>query len=325
MNRKKILGFLILIVVITSSVLLGCSKEFNRMSSDNEELMMPEDYIKVGEKHNQGLEAAFLSLREFYQQQSRSMSDSVRLSAKDCFAIMEDGFKQYCNSEGIDWELYLGGEKSNNARTRTVDMVGSPAFDYIDRIKQILLEGEKSPKQLLSKLNALNKEAQLNLSESDANAVYAGTSTCYYSYLYWKENYMKWILALNHPQLLLQFDDETLNAFVIKGDRLIPPVQSRGWWEDAWSSIGETWDSISESVSDWWNEGGAEVVAADAGDAVAGAIGGAIAGSAAGGAGAGPGAVMGAVAGGCTGSISAAISLWIQGNNNGEKNEENIN
>ena len=323
MNRKKILGFLILIVVITSSVLLGCSKEFNGMSPDNKELMMPEDYIEVGEKHNQGLEAAFLSLRKFYQQQSRSMSDSVQLSGKDCFAIMEDGLKQYCKSEGIDWELSLGGKKSNNTRARSVDMVDSPAFDYIDKIKQILLEGEKSPEQLLSKLNVLNKEAQLNLSESDANAVYAGTSTCYYSYLYWTENYMKWILAMNHPQLLLQFDDETLNAFVVKGDKLIPPVQSRGWWEDAWSSIGETWDSISEAVSDWWHDGGAEVVAADAGGAVAGALEGAIKGSVIGGVGAGPGAIMGAVAEGCTASISIAISSWIQGHFNDENNEEN--
>jgi integrase len=76
---------------------------------------------------------------------------------------------------------------------------GKYSFPISDELKKDLDQYIQIRQYLLAKLNVLNIEAKENLSENDAMAVYAGTSTCYYSYLYWKENYMKWKIALNKP------------------------------------------------------------------------------------------------------------------------------
>ena len=48
----------------------------------------------------------------------------------------------------------------------------------------------------------------------------------------------------------------------------------KGWWEDTWNSIGETWDDICDTVTEEWEESGLEdIVLADAGEATVGARG----------------------------------------------------
>lgn len=67
---------------------------------------------------------------------------------------------------------------------------------------------------------------------------------------------MKWFIILNQPNLVKEFSDEELNCFMLNEGKLAAPTQTRGWWDDAWSSVGETWDSTKDYVSDWWNYGG---------------------------------------------------------------------
>lgn len=152
-------------------------------------------------------------------------------------------------------------------------------------------------------MNILNREAEQCLSEEDAAIVYAGTSTCYYSYLYWRENYMKWKIALKRPDMLNRFNDEMLNAFVIRKGRLVPPAQTRGIWD----SISETIDDVIDSVEDWYDESGKDIVKEDTKGAVSGAVSGAVTGSMAGGVGALPGAGVGAASGGISSSVAEII------------------
>lgn len=70
-------------------------------------------------------------------------------------------------------------------------------------------------------MNKINEEATRKLSVTDAVAVYTGTNTRCNSYIYWKENFMKWILILNKPELVNKFSDEELNHFTIKNKRLL--------------------------------------------------------------------------------------------------------
>ena len=70
-------------------------------------------------------------------------------------------------------------------------------------------------------MNKINEEATRKLSVTDTVAVYTGTNTRCNSYIYWKENFMKWILILNKPELVNKFSDEELNHFTIKNKRLL--------------------------------------------------------------------------------------------------------
>jgi hypothetical protein len=302
------------VAVVTVSSCSSDSDFFGQDGMEENTLLMPDEFKEIGVKHNEGLEASFLSLRQYYQIKTRSVDNHIPLSQKQYIDIMNKGFMQFCYDEGFDTITIVSLiNNKNNIATKGVHTDNSQASMYINRIKKILSKDIKSEEYLLAKLNVLNIEAKENLSENDAMAVYAGTSTCYYSYLYWKENYMKWKIALNKPELLLQYDDKTLNAFTIRDNNFVYPIKTKSWWESAWAPIGETWDNIRGAVSKWWNEeGGKEVVGTDAGDAVAGALAGAmVGGSFTAGAGTSVGAIMGGVSAGCAGSISEAVNLWI--------------
>ena len=154
---------------------------------------------------------------------------------------------------------------------------------------------EMSSSELIDELNAVNNMALVQLSDtSKIHAVFSGTATCYSSYNYWKENHKKWIIALNYPELLDEYTDEELNALVPGEYGFVLP-----WTK---SKISELWQKVKDTVSDWWNNGGKEIVYADGRGAAIGAMAGAMVG----GAGAGPGAV----AGGASASISEAIDQW---------------
>lgn len=254
-----------------------------------ETLNIPEQYTVIGEMHNKGVEAGFKVLREYYEKQANTRSaqkDSViKLSKEECLKIACDGLTDFASKNLDNYsEIMSQISSAKNGYTRAANEISmsSQVAKYVERINKVLADEPENVESLIKGLNAINNDAAKELSEAELIAVYAGTSTCYKSFLYWKENYKKWILLLNNPELLENFTDEQLNKFTVKNGKLVSPVQTRGWWDDAWSSISETWDGTTDYVSDWWNNGGGkEVVAADAGDAVVGAVGGAMAGASA--------------------------------------------
>ena len=306
-------------IIVLSLFLFGCQKSFediNISDINNNRLLMPDECEKIGIIHNEGLEAYFEDIREIYAVKTKSGEPIAKLSKSRLLALAEKSVGEFC-STNIDGYTSESFSKFNYSATRSASNGQSDVIlPYLQKIKIALKKTPASPDELLYKLNIINEEARLNLSEIDAIAVYAGTSTCYNSYIYWKKNYIKWYIAFNKPSLLAEYSDAEMNEFKVIDGEIVKPTkkQTRGWWDDAWSSVGETWDGVSDSTSDWWNHGGGkQVVGADAGGAVAGAMGGAIAGSAAGGVGAGPGAIAGGLGGGVYESIDTAISEWIQG------------
>lgn len=321
--KKYIYSFIS--TVLMSVLFIGCSSDnelYGGVTGMEEETLVevvepfnvPEKYQVIGEMHNQGLEAGFAAIRAHYAEQASTRTaeaDSVlKLSKEECLAIACAGLTDFAskNIEGYsEFVSQMFPEGTLQTRAASESAMNPQVAKYVERIEDVLADEPGNDELLIRELNAINNDAVKELSETDLIAVYAGTSTCYNSYLYWKENHKKWILMLNRPELLAEFTDEQLNSFIVKNGELVPPVQTKGWWEDAWNSVSEAWDSTTDYVSDWWNNGGKEVVTSDAGGAAAGAIEGAIFGSTAGGAGAVPGAVTGAITGGAKESIIEAI------------------
>jgi hypothetical protein len=316
MIMKKLI-YALCVALCSGMCMLSCSDD-NYSEGGPEQsgknLEMPEKYKVIGKRHNEGLAAAFSALRKYYKVETRADGEVRKLSKEECLALMEDALQKYCVSKGCDNIELLDLSLVDGAKTRSVIEMKPEVKVLVDKMMNEILNKERTPKQMVDVLNDINKEADATLSEEDAIAVYAGTSTCYYSYLYWKENHMKWIIALNNPELLGQYEDEILNSFNIHKGELVfsSSADTRGWWDDAWGAIGETWDSGSEAVSNWWNYGGGkEVVAEDGAGAVGGAVSGGIAGSTAGGIGAVPGAGYGALAGGAGASVAQALRQWL--------------
>lgn len=297
--------------------MVGCSNDNDPEGipeQSGKNLEMPEKYKIIGKRHNEGLAVAFTALREHYEVETRAGGEIQKLSKEECLVLMEGALQKYCASKGCDDIELSKLSLVDGVKTRSMIEMKLGVKVLVDKMMTEILDKERTPKQMVDVLNDINREAATTLCEEDAIAVYAGTSTCYYSYLYWKENHMKWIIALNNPELLGQYEDGVLNSFNIHRGELVPPssADTRGWWDDAWGAIGETWDSGSEAVSNWWNYGGGkEVVAEDGAGAVGGAISGGIAGSALGGAGAAPGAGYGALAGGAGASVAQALREWL--------------
>lgn len=316
MKKNVFISCSTLIVGIGLFFACTMNEDLGEKKTQVENLMMPKEYAEIGEKHNEGLEAAFNEFRKYHQVQKRSGQATRKLSQDECLAVMGKGLDRYLRKEGYEPDaVQTRAIKSENTVTAKKDYASALTPEvkpFMDKIRKALDDKDLNAEKLLAKLNAINIEAQSTLSETDLIAVYAGTSTCYNSYLYWKENYKKWVIGMNQPELLSAYDDQTLNAFTAKDGKLVPPIMKRDWWDDAWSSVGETWDDISDTVSDWWEDSGAkDVVTTDAGEAVSGALDGAITGKKTGGnAGAKIGAIVGAIGQGGYGSISEAIQQW---------------
>ena len=317
--------------VLMTVLFIGCSSDnelYGGVTGMEEEgpveavepFNVPEKYQVIGEMHNQGLEAGFAAIRAHYAEQASTRTaenDSVlKLSKEECLEIAYAGLTDFAskNIEGYsEFVSQMSPEGTLQTRAASESSMSPQVAKYVERIEDVLADEPENDESLIRELNAINDDAAKELSETDLIAVYAGTSTCYNSYLYWKENHKKWILMLNRPELLAEFTDEQLNSFIVKNGELVPPVQTKGWLDDAWSSVSETWDSATDYVSDWWNNGGGkEVVAADAGSAVEGAIEGAlIGGAASGGSGTGLGAIVGGIGIGAAASIDSAVQEWI--------------
>lgn len=312
-------GVAIIPVIIATIFILSSCQKWNDDYSRSQLLNIPEKYRVIGEKHNEGLDFAFKAIKSHYAEVvTRNGGSKLNAMSKDNLlalgkqAAIDFSTKNTSNVPTNFCKDIIN--KSGGITTRSTNSTVNPKIGiYIQKIEDVLKNEPKSPEDLIDKLNKINEHASQNLSDQDAIAVYAGTVTCYNSYIYWKENFMKWVIAIKYPELLAQYSDDELNSFqFIDGKLMSPRVATKSWWEDAWSSVGETWDSVKNSTSDWWNNGGGKIiVAADAGGAVMGAIDGAIKGAIIGGVGAGPGAIAGGITDGCRASIATSIATWI--------------
>jgi hypothetical protein len=311
-KKNKILNVSIVLVI---SVLIGiglqsCSeKEFDSSAPKN----IFESYHKIGVKHNEGLEYFFKDIRTFHAVKLKS-GDQANLNKTDYLFMAKQSVIDFCNkNENFNTSQLC--EKLLNSAWKRPFLKSNDAVSISSDIKELLEEletviakdgGNKNLTNFQRDLEVINQKAKNRLSETDAIAIYAATSTAFSSYQYWKKNHVKWTIALNYPESLELYSDDELNRISVKnGSLTVPNIRLKNWWD-------ETWGSFSDSVSDWWNNGGRDVVASDAGGAAVGAIGGAIIGAGAGGVGAGPAAVAGGISTGCYSSIQETIEQWIR-------------
>lgn len=282
--KRKILLVLGLVLAGTLSFLISCSDSNDVSSSNSVKLNIPESCKIIGIKHNEALEAAFQSLRLYYTQQSRSNGEVQRVDKQQCFEIMKSGLNNFLEREGLDFSFLDTALLSGVSRSSGDDLVTSPInkdhilYEYSENLKSVLEGDVKTDSQLLNELNLINNQAAENLSEEDATAVYAGTCTCYYSYQYWKLNYIKWWVALNMPELLCYYSDERINELIIDHISDISPIDPQfssveaDWIYEEWLRTGETRQMLWNGLTGWWNKGGRTVVYSDAGGAIVGAM-----------------------------------------------------
>ena len=67
-------------------------------------------------------------------------------------------------------------------------------------------------------MDKINRQAQTELSETEAAPIYCATSTAYATYQYWHKNYKKWYFALHFPEILKEHNDVQLNSLSLKMD-----------------------------------------------------------------------------------------------------------
>lgn len=287
------------------AIFIACSNEWEDNQSsipNNVELEMPEMFKIVGEEHNEALDYTYDSFKDYYvKTATRGYIDSMILLNREEYTFLgEKAAFEYCAK--------LHGTKMDLSNDEDDITLNGTMQYYVHRICSALKESQNDSKKLLENLNQINRDAGEELSEMDAAAIYAGTSTCYHSFLYWNENYMKWVIALNEPKLLTLYDNEELKHFdYINGGFVSPKMNTltRNWLQDAWSDLGETWDDIGETVNEWWNDTIQQgIVEADLGGAVRGAISGGLKGKTLQAAG------IGAVSKGATKSVTEAIKSW---------------
>lgn len=267
--------------------LISCSKGNVEEDVTSADFMLdlPEEFLQVGVKHNEGVDYAYQGIKDYFSgTKTQTLQD---ISKDELLEIALSTLEDYCGNPPF---FTKAAEASGD--TPTLD---SEIEIYFERLKSFFNENpEITSAELIDELNVINVMASAQLSDTlKKAAVFSGTATCYSSYNYWKENHKKWIIALNYPELLNEYTDEELNALKLGEDGFIFP-ETKG--------IGDLWQNVKDTVKDWWNNGGKEIVYADGRGAAIGAM----TGAAVGGIGAGPGAVsLGAGA-----SISEVIDQW---------------
>ncbi len=239
--------FLIGIIAFITFNCIGCSNEdFSNDYPTDLKSNIPKEYEIIGEMHNQGLKYAFDSLRSYYTvKKLRSKGSTVKNLTKD--EVQRLMTKAVLNfAEKDSQQFFIKTIKSNSSEwdssipidsllQKKVVLSENITF-FLDKIKHTLKQHPKSSEELLHKLNKINEEAQSVLSEQELVAIYAGTSTCYHSYQYWKDNYLKWELTLKHPNLAAKYTEEEINQLVIHNGKIMPSKKVRSddkeknWW-----------------------------------------------------------------------------------------------
>lgn len=286
-------------VAITSILILfqSCNKteSENTISTNNVQLEMPEEFLKIGELHNQAVDYVFQSLRDYYKTELKSSNIQVyHMTKQELLDFGQIKVNEFLITEGLIGEKDLCS-LNFSAPSLNEENTSEELEFYFSNIRDILAEEPADLTVFATKLNLMNRKAELELSTpQQIQSVYAGTSTTYSSYIYWKANYKKWIIALNYPEVLDQYTDEELNRLEFGEDDFFLPDDNmtKGWFKDKW-------EDVKTGVKDWWNNGGKDVIETDGAFGAASAITGSII--------PGPGTVAGAVGTGGTASIAECI------------------
>ena len=215
-------------VAITSILILfqSCNKteSENTISTNNVQLEMPEEFLKIGELHNQAVDYVFQSLRDYYKTELKSSNTQVyHMTKQELLDFGQIKVNEFLITEGLIGEKDLCS-LNFSAPSLNEENTSEELEFYFSNIRDILAEEPADLTVFATKLNLMNRKAELELSTpQQIQSVYAGTSTTYSSYIYWKANYKKWIIALNYPEVLDQYTDEELNRLEFGEDDFFLP------------------------------------------------------------------------------------------------------
>lgn len=292
-------------LALTSIIILSqsCNKTDlgNTIPSNDVQLEMPEEFLKIGELHNQAVEYVFQSLIDYYEEtELKSANTQVyRMTKQELLDFGRIKVNEFLIAEGLICEKELN-RMSFSAPSMNDEDISEELEFYFNNIRDILAEEPTDLTAFATKLNLVNRKAESELpTTQQVQSVYAGTSTAYSSYIYWKANHKKWIIALNYPEVLDQYTDEELNRLEFGEDDFFLPDDNmtKSWLKDKW-------EKVKTAVTDWWNNGGRDVIEADGAYGAAGAMVGSVM--------PGPGTVAGAVGTGGTASIAECIKQFLK-------------
>jgi|CZCB01.1.fsa_nt_gi hypothetical protein len=258
----------------------GCSSDFDS-DIKMENLDIPEEYNEVGVLHNEGLEYIFEEIKAYGIEYTKNPRLKSRPFLENKDEFITQATLDFCNQhEKLQKHIDIcKSVLENNIPLKSLNntLTISPASQQLlNEITSVLGHEftKKELPQLKKQLDVINQKAASTLSDTEAAVIYCATSTGYHSYQYWMNNHKKWYFALNYPEILEQYNNEELNQLQLKNGK----IKTKGWWDDLWNKT-ENWfnstvDQVGSAVKDWWNNGGKDVVAADAGGATTGAMGG---------------------------------------------------
>ena len=272
-NRKITPLSTVLIFFIISAI----SISIKSCSSIEEPLIptldIPEKYNEVGQLHNEALEFAFERIKE---QAIESVKNPTikRLFAED------DNYNEFVKQVTLDFckqniklqkkmdfiEKFSEKEITTKIGRKSLTEEISPTLQKFFNEIELVFSKEFQKDELIklkTQLDIINKNAAETLSEEEAAIVFCGTSTGYSSYQYWMNNNTKWIVALNFPEILEQYNNDELNQLKIKNGNIV----RMGWWSDLFDTVEGWW----QAVANWWNDAGAEIILNDIAGSVIGA------------------------------------------------------
>jgi AraC-like DNA-binding protein len=296
-------GMLLVCMALLGVFAQGCSSDFDS-DVTIKNLDIPKEYNEVGILHNEGLEYIFEELKAYGIEYMKNPRLKSRPFMENNDEFIKQATLNFCNQHE---KLRKYGDilthvlKDIPSLKSSSEEKNSPSVQQLlDKIATVFNQEfkEKELSRLKEQLDVINQQAAQTLSETDASIIYCATSTGYHSYQYWMNNYKKWYFALNYPEILEQYNNEELNQLQLKNGI----IRTKGWWDNMWNTVESWWDSVSDAVNNWWNNGGADIVNADASGAAGGALTGLITGA---------GAIPGAIASGLAGSAKEAVETYL--------------
>lgn len=266
-------GVLAACVISLVIIAHGCSSDFDS-DIKIEKLEIPEEYNEVGVLHNEGLEYIFEEIKAYgieYTQTPRLKSHPF-MQNKDEF--IKQATLDFCNQheklrKHVDIIASFIEEDVLSLKSTSVEHLDPIVQHLLDEITSILSQEFKNNDiaQLKVRLDLINQKAAEILSETDAPIIYCATSTSYYSYQYWQENYGKWYFALNYPEILERYTNEELNQLKIRNGK----IKTKGWMGDMFNTVENWFNSTTDSIEEWWNNHGEDILIADGVSAAYGA------------------------------------------------------
>ena len=172
---RKFYNFMLFSVALCFS-LISCSKSNVDGDVTQSDIMLdlPEEFLQVGMKHNEGVDYAYQGVRDYFSETKTQNPQDI--SKEQLLEIALSALEEYCGNS-----LFVTKTTGDAGDTLTLD---SEIEIYFERIKSFFNENsEITSAELINELNAVNHMASLQLSDTlKKAAVFSGTATCYSSY-----------------------------------------------------------------------------------------------------------------------------------------------